>query len=397
MLTINKYHKNSFFNNLSHQFFFILISLSLASFNTNAQEPFKNPFFDNLEPGSYKGSFYMEGSKVWGTSVIQHDDGKYYMFASVWSDSTGKAQVTSQIAVAVSDKPEGPYEYIKIILPRRDKKYWDGRISHNPAIQKHEGTYYLFYTGNTYSFDWPKDIVGNRDPRFFEAWNNKRVGVATAKHPLGPWKRYDEPLLKTRPGHWDLGITSNAAPIIHDDGSVTIFYKGTNLPMPERFERDEDGNHILKNGLPRFIVGVARADNVFGPYERLGEHDGMISIEGQFVSLEDPYAWYDGTYYHMVVKNFDQEFCDEKLAALYIRSKDAVHWKLPEDEPRAYSREVTWKEGMTTYQPRLEKPSILFENGKPAWFFLATRFSDENNELCQCESCVYNVVFKIKQ
>jgi hypothetical protein len=43
------------------------------------------------------------------------------------------------------------------------------------------------------------------------ARSNKRVGVAIADHPAGPWQRLDHPLLLPRPGHFDDFFTSNPA------------------------------------------------------------------------------------------------------------------------------------------------------------------------------------------
>ena len=360
------------------------------------QERFTNPMAGNLEAGSVKGAFCMPEHDVWGGSVIHHEDCKYYMFANAWPANApgGIYTTSSQIVLAVSDSPDGPYEYKKKIIPFRDKKYWDGGSAFNPALRKYNGTFYLFYTGNTYPFDRPNsnESIGKKGDTIFDiAWNNKRIGVATAKNPLGPWKRYDKPIIETRKEHWDCVLTSNAAPVIHDDGSVTLYYKSSNIPHEDRPPKK------LIDGVPRFSIGVAKADHVFGTYRRLGKDDGRINIEGQFIALEDPFAWHDGDYYYMVVKNFEKEFSDENGAALYIRSEDGVNWHLPSNTAKAYSQQLTWKEGISMEVRRLEKPHILFENGKPAWLFAACNLGNINKKHCGCKSCVYNVVFKIKQ
>lgn len=376
--------------------FCMILSLGIfliGSTHLNAQSTFMNPFTGNLEAGSVKGTFCMPGMEVWGGSVVKHDDGMYYMLASAWPANEGHWvwATSSRILVAVSKSPEGPYTFVNTVTPFRDKRYWDGGSTFNPVIKKHKNTYYLFYTGTTYDFERPeKDPMGLRDERFSIAWDNKRIGVATANHPMGPWKRFEKPIIEPREGHWDKVLTSNAAPVIHDDGSVTLFYKSSNIPHAERQEVDKIDD------LPRFIIGVAKADSVFGEYKRLGDDDGMINIEGQFVSLEDPFAWHDGTNYHMVVKNFNTEFSDEEGGAIYLRSSDGVTFRLPEDAAQVYSKIVFWEEGIKTVQKRLEKPSILMENGKPAWMFNATMFDSKEKMHCNCESCVYNVTFRIK-
>ncbi len=354
--------------------------------NTQEKQTIRNPFLNKLEPGSINGTFSIDGHIVWGASVVQHDDGKYYMFASFWPGPMGNWVMHSQVALAIADKPEGPYEFKKVVLPYRDKKYWDGMMTHNPTIRKHKDTYYLFYIGVTFDFERPQLSSQNE---YGIAWNNKRIGVATAKHPEGPWERYDKPLIEPRPGHWDLVNTSNPAPVIHKDGSVTMIYKSSNLPSPER--------NIIKDkdGLPRFMLGVAHSKNIFGEYERLGNQDGLINLEGKLISMEDPYVWHDGNLYHMLVKNFDSVGNAKGMGAIYVWSKDGVNWFLPSDAPEAYSLNVTWAEGITTKQARLERPQLYFENGVPKYLFMATQFSEEYLKYLKKKENTYNVAFEI--
>ena len=42
--------------------------------------------------------------------------------------------IASEIVHAVSDTPEGPYQFCDIALPARGAQYWDGRSTHNPRI-----------------------------------------------------------------------------------------------------------------------------------------------------------------------------------------------------------------------------------------------------------------------
>jgi hypothetical protein len=372
----------------------ILIGFTIfTGFYSCRPEEMQNPFSGNLIPGSIHGTLKMDDHVVWCGGVIQHDDGKFYMFASIWpGPDLGNWVTGSQVALAVADNPEGPFAYKGIILPYRESKYWDGMMTHNPVIQKHANTYYLFYTGTTYNFERPEIPVNNRDPRFQEAWHNKRIGVATAKHPAGPWTRFDKPIIEPRKGYWDEVLTSNPAPVIHEDGSVTLIYKSSNAYFPERIKMAEG-----HNGLPKFIIGTARAEHVFGEYKRVGDMDGMVNVEGELVSLEDPYVWYDGKFYHMIIKNFYPVFNTERMGAIYLWSKDAVNWRLPEGNPGTYSLNITWKEGITTTQEKLERPQVLLEDGKPAWLYLATRFREEEMKYTNNKVRIYNVVFRIRQ
>ncbi|MCC2685873.1 MAG: hypothetical protein K0R75_2772, partial [Paenibacillaceae bacterium] len=60
----------------------------------------------------------MEGYFVWCGSVIRAEDKKYHMFASRWPKSTGFPngyRRNSEIVRAVSDTPEGPYQFQEVV------------------------------------------------------------------------------------------------------------------------------------------------------------------------------------------------------------------------------------------------------------------------------------------
>jgi hypothetical protein len=198
-----------------------LIIASLAAFASTSA-----PAADFPELGSVprNGGFQMDGYWVWCGSVIKGDDGRYHLFASRWpKDITFHPgwMCYSEIVRAVADKPEGPYKFQQVVLPARGAEFWDGRATHNPSITRHGDTYILFYMGSTHPFDDPPLGVKFEltDPRCIVARSNKRIGVATAKKLEGPWTRYDQPMLDTKPGTFYSFLTSNPAPVVHEDGS----------------------------------------------------------------------------------------------------------------------------------------------------------------------------------
>ncbi len=188
------------------------------------------PMIERLLPAPLNGGFQMENYWVWCGSVVKGEDGRFHMFASRWPKHLPMHPgwlVASEVVRAVSDIPEGPYEFQEVVLPARGAEYWDGRSTHNPSIMKHGDTYLLYYTGMTYPFDdvLPDEPFDLQDPRTIVARSNKRIGIATAKSVLGPWERKDQPILHTRPGKFDSFLTSNPAPCVHDNGSVLLIYK----------------------------------------------------------------------------------------------------------------------------------------------------------------------------
>ena len=149
-----------------------LIALSGLSSVLKAED-LKNPFADQLGAAPMEGSFKMKGYIIWGGSVVKGDDGRFYMFASRWLKSADMRNwvTNSEIVLASADKAEGPYEFEKVVLPPRGPEYWDGMMTHNPSIRRHEGKYILFYIGTTYVLERPTSMIDREV--YGQVWNGK--------------------------------------------------------------------------------------------------------------------------------------------------------------------------------------------------------------------------------
>ena len=338
----------------------IILSVLLFVTGCKKETEVENIFHNNWDVSTKDGAFRMDDWIVWGGSVIKADDGRYYMYASRWPKNLSmRAWVTnSEVVVAVSDVPEGPYNFRKVALPARGAAYWDGMMTHNPSIQYHDGKYVLYYIGTTYDFEQPKDSIPSRK-MYEKAWNKKRIGIAVSDSPLGPFTRMDEPILTPRSDNWDAAITSNPAPFIHNDGSVLLVYKSAPVPYPERNQ-----NRTLQ-------FGIARADHYLGPYERVGENN-RIEFTPIDTDVEDPYIWNDGEKYYLLAKCMNDEVTGEAQSGFLATSKDGISWQIS-DEPKAYSRTITLNDGSTETMKKLERPQVLIENGKPTHVFFACR------------------------
>ena len=102
-------------------------------------------------PSEAKIAYEEDGYYVWDCSVIEAE-GKYHMFCSRWNQSLGFGWnwlFNSEIIQAVSDRPEGPYRFLRVVLPRRGRQYFDGMNTHNTCIRYWNGRYYLYYMGAT--------------------------------------------------------------------------------------------------------------------------------------------------------------------------------------------------------------------------------------------------------
>lgn len=313
----------------------------------------------NLGKARRTPAFSCEGYWVWGSSVVKGHDGKYHMFVSRWPKEYRfhpSWALKSEVVHVVSDTPEGPYKFSDVALPARGAEYWDGRCTHNPRILYYQGKYYLVYMGSTHPFEepTPEELTFN-SPWMIVARSNKRIGLAVADSPYGPWKRFDKPILDTKPGTFYSYFTSNPSPCILEDGSVMMVFKG---------------RHYVGNKWSGMSLGVAYAPSIEGPYTVLNDGKPILSSEKNG-EAEDPFFWKDEEGYHIVFKDQLGKYTGEKESGVLAHSKDGVNWVIDKC-PQAYSLMLNWDDGVTSRVGQLERPFILFENGEPAYMFFAT-------------------------
>ncbi|MEG2514403.1 MAG: glycoside hydrolase family protein, partial [Bacteroidaceae bacterium] len=318
-----------------------------------------NSLFSRLGKAIQTPAFESEGYWVWGSSVVKGEDNLYHMFVSRFPKTLPFHpgwMIASEIVHAVSAVPQGPYKFSDIALSDRGAQYWDGKSSHNPRILKHNHKYYLIYMGSTHPFDNPRSEQLTLDSPWCTIGRaNKRVGLAIADTPYGPWKRLDEPILKTKPNTFYSFLTSNPSPVIQEDGSVMMIFKG---------------RHYIDYKHSDMSLGIAYAPSVEGPYQVLNDDKPIFQVDGQG-EAEDPFLWKDKEGYHVIFKDHVAKFTGERGGGVMAHSKDGINWTIDKD-PKAYSRTVEWEDGRVEMQGQLERPFILFENGVPTYIFFAT-------------------------
>lgn len=289
------------------------------------------------------------GYFVWCCAPIFDEKGQVHVFYSRWTDKLGMGGWLRgcEIAHAVAQKPEGPYEYVETVLAPRPG-YWDATTCHNPHIQFVDGLYCLFYMGNSNG-----------------KTNTKRIGLATSKSLNGPWTRGDKPLLEVgSSGSWDDHCTTNPSFLKDSEGKYRLYYKSWN-----------DSDYVNSSGSIRGNrkYGLAVSESLLGPYIRVPENPIVdFSKYGDNKQVEDAYIWQDSNGYHMLMR--DMGFYNHTVG-LYFDSKDGIYW----NEPKigwyglsAYIMEPTPPSNLKRYG-RLERPQLLFKNGKPAYLFNAAQ------------------------
>lgn len=337
-------------NNITKKISLALFIMLLTIHGVSKAQTFR----DRILPTNEKYGFYMKDYWVWCGSVIKGDDGKYHMFASRWPiDLPFKNHwlTNSEIVHAVSDTPGGPYEFSDVALPPRGEQYWDGKMTHNPAIRKHGDTYLLFYTGTTYKGDMPdeKHQVTSESPKKIEAHQNERIGLAISKSLNGPWERFDKPILDVVPNSWEQYLVSNPAPFVFEDGRVMLYYKGV--------ER-----------LKKHAVSVAFAEHWSGPYKRISDKPLNMGI-----GAEDPTIWYEDGRFRALMLDHDRKFSDKGI--YYAESKDGLKWNV-EKNPVAITNEILLDNGKIVKRSATERPWVLTENGVATHVFFATKNSE---------------------
>lgn len=315
----------------------------------------------SFKQGKAKIAFKLDGYYLWDASVIKVDN-LYYLFCSRWPKSLGFGWnwlFHSQVILAVSDKPEGPYKFRKVLFERRGADYFDGMNTHNPCIKYFNNKFYLYYMGCTYNFDPPKDFSEITQDKITKTWFSKRIGLATSDKIDGEYVRKDMPLLDPRDNkHWDSGITTNPTVVIKNNGETFLLYKS------KRKQSSLSDDEPLK-------LGVAYSSNPSGPFERLTD-EPILNAPG--TAYEDPYIWYDDrrNIFCALIKDCVGNVAEEYGNLFYAESKDCKSFTLS-NNPTTIRRDVVWDDGHKTKQCNLERPCVLLDsNNRPEYLFCAS-------------------------
>jgi predicted GH43/DUF377 family glycosyl hydrolase len=305
-----------------------------------------------------QAKFSLDSFMVWCGSMVQGEDGKYYLFYSRWPrKSTHQAWVTeSEVAVAVSDQATGPYKHVKVVLPKRDKKYWDADVTHNPTVYKFGKKYYLYYMGNYGNGEW------------WNHRNHQRIGVAVAKSPLGPWKRSDRPVIDTSYMQFDHLMAANPSVVRRTDGQYLMIYKGVS-----------DGKMPFGGTVSH---GAAIARSPEGPFTKLPNR--IFTKDTVRFAAEDPFIWFQEGKYWAIVKDMKGVFTNAGTSLALFESLNGLDWK-PAQHVLVSTTEIPWESG-TKQVKKLERPQLWIDQGIPKVLFCAV-YDEEDN---------YNVAIPLK-
>ncbi|NBC65072.1 MAG: hypothetical protein GVY07_05330 [Bacteroidetes bacterium] len=292
----------------------------------------------------------------WGSSIIKGDDGNYHIFYSRWKRELGFTGwlTHSEIAHAISDRPEGPYQYINTVLKGRGGDHWDAITAHNPKVKYFDGIYYLYYIG-THADNQEMDgallreiaHTGYSHPMWGVLRNNQRTGVAMSKSLDGPWKRSENPIVE--PAGPITTLTVNPAVTQGPNGNYYMIVKG-DKPNEDRFIRNQ---------------GLALSETPTGPF--IIQEKPVID----YIDTEDSSIWYDESR-----NQFFAVFHAHSFIGL-ITSTDGLNWR------KATNYQVTPKRlnltnGAVLEPGRMERPFVFLEDGQPRVLTFAIKEGDDS-------------------
>jgi hypothetical protein len=314
--------------------------------------------------------FALKDYFVWCGAPVKGPDGRYHLFYSRWPVKVGFAPgwaIHSEIAYAVADAPAGPYTHVNVALPPRGRnpetggEYWDGDVTHNANAFFHDGKYYLFYMGN------------HGDGRSYPMHrNNQRIGVAIAEDPVGPWQRFDRPIVDITDDKksFDSLCVTNPAACMRPDGGVVLVYKAV-----QYIEGKEMGGNVR--------YGAALADSPEGPYVKTPGRIFEAEKPGKhWMVAEDPFIFYSRRYgnrYYAVTRDVVGSFTGSSGGICLFESRDGLDWKAasrPKILEHFYDLEGGKKSGSN-----LERPALLIEDGEPTYLFGAADGYKKNGRI----------------
>ncbi|MEM9080499.1 MAG: glycoside hydrolase family protein, partial [Verrucomicrobiota bacterium] len=225
-----------------------------------------------------------------------------------------------------------------------------GLCTHNPTVHHFDGTYYLYYMGNT----------GDGKPMATLNWshrNNQLIGVAVADHPAGPWTRSDQPLIPRPqdPQAHDALMMSNPSITRRPDGTFVLVYKcvGKKRPLP--------------GGGP-VVHMAATSDSPTGPFKK--HPTPIFTAKGDRFPAEDPFIWTQNGQLYAILKDMKGAFTDHGQSLVLFQSKDGLDWQLA-PQPLVSTLQINWADGSQQKLAHLERPQLYLENGTPKVLFCA--------------------------
>jgi hypothetical protein len=331
-------------SNLPLLFIAVLLLLAGITRQIAAAEAPQLDLAGAMLPVPSTAAFNDPGYYVWCGTMVRGDDGRYHLYYSRWKIADGfESWVTrSEVAHAIASSPSGPFIFHDVALPARDRRMWDGLVTHNPTVHKWRGKYYLYYMGNT------GDGVVMKGLNWTHR-NNQRIGVAVATNPNGPWQRFDHPLIDVSadPSAPDSLLTSNPSITQGRDRRFYLLYKAVGRQKPLPF-----GGPVVHL--------MATSDSPTGPFRK--DPTPLFTIAGNNFPFEDPFLWFDrrrDLYFVIMKDNHGVVSGTGRSSLVLYESADARTWQRSQ-HLLVSDLELHWKDKPVQQVGRMERPQLVF-------------------------------------
>ena len=323
---------------------------------------------------------------VWGTSPIIGPDGKVHLYVAQWqrpvdnkfSGNTKDGErstwyISSQIAHYVGDSPEGPFTFLRMAVPDQDGNF---NAPHNPTIKYIDGKYVLLFIVNNGGAGGQRIIMYTADD-LSDNWQ-----PAKEAEPDGTILRKS-----TDSGVWDhVAMLGNSNPtLVKHNGTYMLYFKGV-IPVP-RANKRADGK--IKR---TWAYGVALSNQLEGPYTK--QPNRLID---SYDPMEDAYAF---SYKDRVWMFFRDMAGKKGGGGMVLNSKDGI--KFDYDDATVGFHHLAHYIGNEELAKRfvyrgpkhghLERPQVLFVDGKPAYLYAASGMGFP--EAYGCCSYVFKMTFE---
>lgn len=256
--------------------------------------------------------------------------GKFWMLASRWPRDAARGgenildgyRTSSEIVLASSVTPEGPYTFQSVIIGKRKALFWDSQMAHNPYLLCLNGQYVLFYIGSR---------VGD---------GRRRIGYAVAESIHGPYRRADREIVLT-------DDANNPAPFETAGGQIGLMFRDREL-------------HVY----------TAVADRYDAQFGILGE-DVFFDAK-----VEDFCIYSRDGSYHMICEDNRGEVTGHwRWGAHFVSTDGLQDWKRAEPLI-AYDHTVTLSDGSSITFDRRERPQLLFDKSGEVTHLITSALKD---------------------
>ncbi|MFC2156504.1 glycoside hydrolase family protein [Acidobacteriota bacterium] len=393
-----------------------LISCSYDRENENSPQFFLEPIAGDYS--AHEGQISINSTAilqdpdnfVWGGSVIEGDDGLFYMFYSIFDSGPDKPNfsdawlLSSRIACAVSRYPDKGFEFMKVILEGRrhigQADAWDSQGVHNPHIQKFNDKYYLYYIGSRDPGPQPQDSPGASLRKRDRIQQVQKIGVIefTRLEDLitGNFERPEIPLLSPRTRVKSVNVIDPSPPGIQakPDNLIVVNPSVVYRPFDQKYLLYFKGN--LYDPGWRGVHGVAIGDSPLGPFQALDDFVFDVRIEdGRIASAEDPYVWYHNPsrLFYAVIKDFSGRITGAAPGLAILKSTDGIDWMVLE-YPVFSLKQLVFKNGSILPVSNLERPQLLIDDaGNPTAFYAACSVEAVGGKT---DGSTFNVQMKVR-